>query len=1554
MIELDDSIDTVKIYRHTAHAIPFAPWPLPTDTCILRVVNACPALDRCSRSRLIGYGLSGESSAKISKTISVHIQPENRWPWLFESYENRLWCDVVAVLKPNISLEVYMQDNQIYIFAEHVSLDELTVRNELAAGVNTNVWIQAKNLTISKRLFVESRLGGVVIDQLVMPTSAYASVSISEGSVDILTPIAPRLVVKSQNQAVCIVGEYENMTTSPIPDSAQTNNTLEYALRFRCFEELDCQQPLWEISCLGLHGSIGVHSNSKAAALNGSEPPMIYAGSGFKPAEGTQSNRFFFTHVNHEKITNDIYEYAVIRITGLGMMNGGVQSIWSSKKIWFFWGGELTWFATSSLFVVMPTITEYQATISFCPAHGHGQIKDLSTPLMKIMDSAEKGGSRGYWAFRNVGGLRDSMQPLQASSNMNRVDSYDSFIPDCKYCADYRFWKAAFYVGSLCENTLPEPYVRAVGCRYSSCQRNNAATLSMLRTVTSKCFPNEVIAPLMSNEVTFGDNVCVAPADKACQMHEGSDLVPSVYFDQIAEIMVYISVCIGALSASVVLYICSTAYKVAVSKHTIDEMMNYQTGDGEQTFQIVQEAISLSRLFCLAHRRKHRTFHSRTQSKERDTAKIVPDDGSNVVRDPVTIPVSEHEWIREDLIRLDKKKNLGKHIWRSHDMLDPVPIVYFASEKFAERCNELVELQENLSMMYENSPSHYRYWVARMLLHYFNLFQSYLKILTHRPHIYLHHHLEYRMELKLDVYFEKTLNGELELSERDADSTSLQNFCVDNKDWKAGLQNVVVKFEKDSDTGRGSKSETVAAADIYDKMIVAVQKAHKSLEEFQADVTIWYFLEKYMNFGKSHFETEAKEKGSLKGKPLLSQVHSVQELKHIIMHVIFIMTPCWLIYLFCIVMFATRIKERGVADFGKTGLFTTNFLQDLGKYSTLLIVVTNFVSAYRHKLRENLRLHKAEKRSKLEVYHRLNGRRISINGGQVSNGQGPDNIKDLSAKISNHTVHAATFTVRFMNWLSETVHDIMQDLWLLEIGCTTFYMVVVAIWVLLGMFLSPVVVAPFATAISGLALHIIVIYSKLNNFFQEAKLELKGAMQQFKVTAIKQVLQQNTLESGDADAERKRLESLMKRLNIDLEQGDENLDEGQEEMSESGIEEWNSKNELASNGTMNWISRIPSGQDHKVQKIPPSSGRISKSAEKVSEVLNIIFATPKFDQQNEELKSLVFQDEDINSNINRYMPKFLKMLFQSHIEPADTESLDLDALYWDTYHILEKAMSKSSANFGSMHMHIVVCKVLITLIARHDIGICSWLKHKHYKKEIVELSHHFHSILIHKRHTALSREVHQALKTIKFRELYIARSKLKEKQRWNSTTAKQVDEIFSALADKSYWDGVPFCQPESEQLSKALKEHSSSRVLNNRAQLLQKIHESTVQDREVLDLLAKHGISMKGIIAAMIANILILVLIFIFLFVGMIAFSPKVPDSWQSALNSFMVALAALGTNISSSSGLGGGLNLRLLIDKINLPQHYAQDHSNLIYDLDEDVDKVLQRAADLKRGVRA
>ena len=262
---------------------------------------------------------------------------------------------------------------------------------------------------------------------------------------------------------------------------------------------------------------------------------------------------------------------------------------------------------------------------------------------------------------------------------------------------------------------------------------------------------------------------------------------------------------------------------------------------------------------------------------------------------------------------------------------------------------------------------------------------SFLKIFTHHAHIHLHHHLEYRIELKLDVYFEKTLKGELQLSKDIADVTSFRSLCAKDKYWKSGLQNVPVKWNSENkklkerkvkeraNTGETEIDTSEVAADIYYAMILAVQKANRSLEEFQADVTIWYFLEKYINFGKSQFETETKDKQPSEGSSSLTQLQTVQELKHIAMHTLFIMMPCWLIYLFCMVMFTTRIKERGIPDYGNTGMFTTNFLQDLGKYSTLLIVVTNFASAYRHKIRENLRLHQAEIKSKLAVYHQLHG-----------------------------------------------------------------------------------------------------------------------------------------------------------------------------------------------------------------------------------------------------------------------------------------------------------------------------------------------------------------------------------------------------------------------------------------------------------------------------------------------------------------------------------------------------------------------------------------------------
>ena len=116
--------------------------------------------------------------------------------------------------------------------------------------------------------------------------------------------------------------------------------------------------------------------------------------------------------------------------------------------------------------LLTPFMTEYHATVSFCPAHpwsdrGGGQFfsNDAVSALDALMSRDGLDSLGGSWVFRNIGSVRDSMRVdgAMVSSNYLRLwpASYDStkcFPPEltCSYCANRACWKAAYSVGSLC------------------------------------------------------------------------------------------------------------------------------------------------------------------------------------------------------------------------------------------------------------------------------------------------------------------------------------------------------------------------------------------------------------------------------------------------------------------------------------------------------------------------------------------------------------------------------------------------------------------------------------------------------------------------------------------------------------------------------------------------------------------------------------------------------------------------------------------------------------------------------------------------------------------------------------------------------------------------------------------------------------------------------------------------------------------------------------------------------------------------------------------------
>ena len=69
-----------------------------------------------------------------------------------------------------------------------------------------------------------------------------------------------------------------------------------------------------------------------------------------------------------------------------------------------------------------------------------------------------------------------------------------------------------------------------------------------------------------------------------------------------------------------------------------------------------------------------------------------------------------------------------------------------------------------------------------------------------------------------------------------------------------------------------------------------------------------------------------------------------------------------------------------------------------------------------------------------------------------------------------------------------------------------FLMIVSCVWVILGMFLEPTKVAPYATAVTGLIAHTASMASRLKGFLDDCKMQLKQAIEDFEEKLLQQII----------------------------------------------------------------------------------------------------------------------------------------------------------------------------------------------------------------------------------------------------------------------------------------------------------------------------------------------------------------------------------------------------------------------------------------------------------------
>jgi len=371
-------------------------------------------------------------------------------------------------------------------------------------------------------------------------------------------------------------------------------------------------RPTWSIKTVGKMGSVSILlldlTNPKptpyhsAPTYNQDEswergkPNVAYSGKAF-------GNEGFFASVDHTKVDGEDApnDYAIISLRGAGIMRGGLQLMWTKNPIFWFWNCETQYFASLSLFQVYPKATNYVATISFCPAHLSK--RDLMPPLGKLM---QKNDPQGFWVFRNLGSIRDSMTKNLVSSPWY---PWDVNIPPCDYCGPVASWRSSFWVGSFgwtstrdCEatgacisNYTPTKHHCAglTDRQCYDCSKSGSKFFAFTALGENTCFPSEAVETLMSNNsVTFGSTTkqCLTSADVKCIGEPRA-----VYWRADAGLVFVLSFLVGFCVAVIFIRIIFFLVYVPRTKKSIADIIVRE----KRFLKYVQDAMVLSRCVFL-------------------------------------------------------------------------------------------------------------------------------------------------------------------------------------------------------------------------------------------------------------------------------------------------------------------------------------------------------------------------------------------------------------------------------------------------------------------------------------------------------------------------------------------------------------------------------------------------------------------------------------------------------------------------------------------------------------------------------------------------------------------------------------------------------------------------------------------------------------------------------------------------------------------------------------------------------------------------------------------
>ncbi|EKX33841.1 hypothetical protein GUITHDRAFT_147625 [Guillardia theta CCMP2712] len=1023
VVSLEDGVKKISIHIEKLETLNFAPWPIDTDTCTIRIMNTCNNRQECGYPRILGYGINhgafglSDTRAKVvnGDTLEVTLLPLIFWPSLPETWWNRVMCDVQIIASKDMEVEVFSE--KVAVVAENVELKRLDLKGLDRSG--SAIWFQGKNVRVTGSMTLKGSQSNVFLDGITMPTSASATLEILGGSIDLVTSSHPKMRISSVNEAVCLVGKFD---TTPVVNATMADNVTvtSYRAAMKC-DLASCEMPSWSVNVSGAYGSVGVH-----AVQYQEQDTAVFQGRAF--SEGT------YVGVDHSPIVNDVYNYAIISFQGLGIMQGGLEVVWSLQRIWWFIEGQIWPFGPFSAFTVIPQLTKYPATVSFCPAHGSRANLDLTPPLRKMMSTAVKDGAPGQWTLRNLGSYRERMQPLDVVAGKNVFYApKDSLVPDCDYCADVFFWKSSAYVGSFSRTPASNGNCLGFGtpnaCLTFSCYKKSAHIFSLVENGQATCYSNEAVEALLSNPVKFaeGSPYCWASGDVSCYTeapHTGPS-TSSRFANGRAITIFTLSLIIGAIAG---VYVVLVVYFLFIRSSRIRVITGYLMRN-KKTFDMITRVIKMSQNFAILNNPK----------PSGDAEPLLGPEG-----EPLLAPELSLDFFALDkIIRLPPLwYRILPRTWKEKvEMkfeLTNVRVSDFASHRWIAKCSDIA----SLAVDDNGSPSLQGFDKNQVS----NLCDCRIVYLdrSDRNEFYEWH----------DVLPRKAVGGDRKSA---GETTTSQQFLA---------------FQR------------------------SVREVQFVMQRLQIDVWLWFILERVtarmrLHLAPPKYPDKAPAYWEVGREIFLETIHTqLGEVQTVAAHLTFVLAPCLIFYFFLANMFYMIVKDKGTSIFGVDS--DAAITQDAILLPSIIILLfLNLASMVMYYFRWRdwgIPHESTTKGGKQQVFP-----------------EGESELDSVAAFDWDDYYRRGSKSYRIRMYEQQ----LMKFVWAVSYMVSILFCVLVSVWVLLGMFLNPNRVAPYATAIVGLFGHVLSMFRRMKSFFDSAKGRLEQLIvdfhHQMQVQALDQI-----------------------------------------------------------------------------------------------------------------------------------------------------------------------------------------------------------------------------------------------------------------------------------------------------------------------------------------------------------------------------------------------------------------------------------------------------------------